>query len=198
MKKSVVKYLDDHPDIINTYIATHGLYNVYMRQEDCYIDPDNTKGHDIYLVATFSTYDAAEIFILENGQKIVTEQEENYGTPIIICMIQQKNYGHHDFSYAHDHTNSHLIAANKYPSYAFSKRGYNMLLKEHKAIYRRDWCDELIPFWIHWIKHDGSQISACDKQHIRDTLSCLGEDGWRKKKINKEIKSLRMYHAANK
>lgn len=153
VKKHILEYLKNNKEIVSDFIVSEGIYNVYMRQQDVHSVP-NMKSSDIHLVASFGTYREAEDWTIKNGHDIVESEEDNYGKPIILTIIHQKN-DQIDLDFCHEQTNSNLISANCYPSFAFSEKGYLMLLDEHKDIVTSDWCHEVIPNWIYWIQQDG-------------------------------------------
>ena len=160
VKKCIMKYLQDHKKIVSEFIAEEGLFNVFMRQQDSWTIEQ--RSNEIRLVESFVTYADAEKWIKKNGHDIVEFEEDNYGTPIVLTIIHpEKNRDIED-----DPASIFHIAGRRYPTFAFSEKGYQMLLYEHLDLYCSDWCSEIIPKWIYWIKKDGGTIRGCFREHI--------------------------------
>ena len=175
VKKLLVSLLRDNKCIINDYLSTESLYHVYMRQEDPYVNID-AKSTDIHLIISFATLGSAIEWVLKNGRDHVITQEDNYGTPIVLTIIKRKNKDIDDIDYCHEHTNMNMISVRKYTTYAFSEQGYKMLLNEHKVMFARDWCDDIVPDWIYWIKDNDEIVRGCDKEHILDLVKIYREE----------------------
>src|SRR5438874_13098815 len=88
--KKILDYLSNNKELVNKFINSNGLYNVYMRQVDPFLTLDHTKS-EIHLLMSFSTYTAAEEWVIKNGKVHVKELKDNYGTMIVLTIIHQIN-----------------------------------------------------------------------------------------------------------
>ena len=136
-------------EYIENYINQHGLYHVFAKTRAAFAYAAE-KHHYPYeytvLIKTFLTEENAKNWILENGKKIIKEQEENYG-PMALVIIPYDNNG---IFYAGDEPyHPGRIPAELYPTFVFSQKSYNMLIKELKA---SDYEDPPVNH-IHYIKH---------------------------------------------
>lgn len=126
----IISYLKMNPHLVTQYLDENGLYYVYFRKQDTNTNPDIGYDNEPMLLKAFGTQKEAEKWILEHGNDIVTEQEENYDSPIVLMIIYDKNEGviepGHTVAYGFG------ISDKMYPTYAFSKEGYKMLKKELK------------------------------------------------------------------
>lgn len=151
----ILNYLKQHPTIITKYINENGIYHVFYRTRDESTNPTKRKGNFIILLKSFTTGTEAKEWILQYGKDIVEEQENNYNRPIVLFIVHDKNKGIYE---GDEPTNPHFISSHKYPVYAFSNRGYNMLLKEHIYLLGDDYhhnCNSYnsIPYWINYVRN---------------------------------------------
>ena len=188
IKELFVSYLKENECIIDEYLSKSHLFHVFFRQEDSYVDY-TAPSHDIHLVKSFATLYSAHQWIIANGKEVIEEQEDNYDTPIVLTIIEFENGFECCSDYYYDGmTKIHMIAGNRYPTYAFSEKGYDMLLNEHKLLCRGDWCSEIVIDWIYFIQ-DGIIIKrGCSKEHILELVDIyMAEyrDEIRQKALNK-------------
>lgn len=163
-------YLSQNPHIIETYLNSNCVYNVFFRAED----PDGLS-HErfngiIYLLKTFVTLKCAHQWILDNGKNITQEQTENYGRPIVLTIIPSDNMGA-DMVEGNP-TEIFMISTKRYMTYAFAKENYQMLLKEHNKMICGDWQNEIIPYWINYYKN-GKLMQGCRMKDLEDIFKDL-------------------------
>lgn len=137
----IVSYLKLNPSLVTKYMDENGLYHVYYRHQDSNTDPDS-KAYGPFLLKSFATEKEAEAWLLKMGHEIVEFQEDNWGRPVVLMIIEDSNDGDYEYGEAHEHGISDKMA----PTYAFSKQGYKMLKKELKYNNKQN------PTWIHYIK----------------------------------------------
>jgi hypothetical protein len=175
IKKLIKDYIAVNPSILTECIEERGLYQVFFRGRDTYScnkkDKNDTAEIMTY-IQTFATMQEANEWILKFGSKIVTEEEDNYNKPIVLTVIYCKNNEYQGHA-GEDPAHLCYISGKDYPTYAFSKRGYKMLLKEHRKIYRGEWCVSIIPYWIRYINENGIVKYGCDLEHIKKIDSRL-------------------------
>lgn len=164
----LVNYIKDHAYIVDNFIDSKGLYNIYLREQDGYSQPDYKTG-GIYLLASFATFSRAEQWVLKNGLDATLTQLDNCDTPTVLTIIYQQNYDQSPNDYPSDYTNNYMIADKKHPTYAFTCDGYNMALTEHIKVFTYNLCDDVIPRWIFKIK-DGIVSNDCTKEHINNIM----------------------------
>ena len=152
------------PSAIDKYLEIRGLYHVFFRQEDPH--EIQYRSDDIYLIKSFATEHAATNWVIEHGKDIVSEQEENYGKPIVITIIYFDNKG--DYYMGEDPSHMYLISTKKYPTFAFSAEGYRMLLREHRNTFNYNYQDEIIPYWITYFRGDASVIKGLSYDDLLD------------------------------
>jgi len=154
LQEYIVSYLQHHPSLVTQYLNQHGLYHVYFRLQD-----PNTKKErhplddddQVILLKSFATQKEAEVWILEHGKDIVADQEDNYAKPVVITIIYDTNEGL--FYPGENPAHFNMISTHTYPTFAFSKKGYKMLIKEYDNnvssgnIKKRKSLD-----WIHYVK----------------------------------------------
>lgn len=169
IKELFTTYLKENKCIIDEYLSKVSLFHVFFRQEDSFVN-HNALSHDIHLVRSFATFFSAHQWVIANGQEIVDTQEDDYGKPIVLTIIEKEPGW-----YWGEETKMHMLASDQYPTYAFSEEGYNMLLNEHKLLCERDWCDEIVIDWIYFIK-DGIIKRGCPKQHILELVELYEEE----------------------
>lgn len=159
--KFLLEYLLEKPTVIQNYLDQRGLFNVFYRTRDPHDIPNSYS--DIQLLKSFVKYNDAVEWIREYGENIVAEEEDNYGTPIVLTIIYYDNKAY----YAMDEipANMNLISINKYPTFAFSDEAYRMLIEEHiKELVEYDNQTEVIPYWITYYREDGSIIRGFTEQ----------------------------------
>ena len=141
-------------------IGKTGLYHVFFREEDHYVE-DGGKCAETELIKTFTTEISAVDWILKNGRKAISNDKRK---PAVLTIIQFNNNCYckdeEDLAYFL------MIPALEYPTYAFTKDGYQMLLREHKKVFHAGWCSEIIPTWIHYVEEDGKIIDGCSLEYI--------------------------------
>ena len=183
----ILNYIQNRPSVLEAYLESHPLYHVFFREED----PDGRASRndgvcvdnrdDIHLLKSFATFSAAQSWVIKNGREITHEQEENYGTPIVLTIIKYDNKG----SFASDEvpTGMYMISANRYPTYAFSTDAFNMLIREHIARLKDGYQSTIIPYWLFYcdaprgsIKH----LSISDFENILASFSYTMDNDQRK------------------
>ena len=187
----ILDWLKNNKDLINDFIKINGLYNVWIRGEDDYLDPTKETINDSALVASCSTFELAEKWIFNNGRDCIESQKENCSRMAVLTIIYQKNYDEGDVDYPTDYSGNYMIASRKYPTYAFSKKDYLVTLEEHKKVFRYDMCDKIIPIWIFRIKKNGDVIRGCNRDNILNILENYDDGEWK----NKKLKEYDLYYA---
>jgi hypothetical protein len=180
--KTILEYLKTHKDIVNDFIISEGLYNVYIRNDDGYIRLDDPTD-DTALVASCSTFKLAEQWIIDNGRDCIGEQKDNCGRPALLTIIHQKNYDLGEVDYPTDYSHNYMIGAKRYPTYAFSKSDYLIALREHTKAVQYDMCDIIIPTWIFRIKKNGDIIKGCTKDYVVNLLATFGDGEWKDEQL---------------
>lgn len=133
-------------NLIQQYLDNNGVYNVFFRQEDPH--GIECRSSDIHLIKSFVSQGNAEKWILENGKDIVESEESNYGKPIVLTIIYYNNIGY--YGEGEEPSQMNLISTNKYPTYAFTEQGYQMLIREHKSAISYNWHTDIIPHWFNY------------------------------------------------
>jgi hypothetical protein len=142
----IVSYMKMNPHLVTEYLNENGLYHVYFRKRDTDTDPDIGHDNDMILIKSFVTLKDAEEWVLMNGREHVEEQQENYEEAIVLTIVYDDNKG--KFAAGDNAAHSYGISTKKYPTYAFTKDGYNMLKDELK--YNR--INIKNSKWIHYIQ----------------------------------------------
>lgn len=150
----LLNYLKQYPTLITKYMNENGIYHVYYRTRDEATDPGNRRSPFVILLKSFASEKEAKEWILQYGKDIVEEQEDNHGRPIVLFIQHDTNEG--DYETGYEPTNPHYISSHKYPVYAFSNKGYKMLLKEHIYLLGDDYYSNYgnynsIPYWINHV-----------------------------------------------
>lgn len=169
----------------------NGIYHVFYQTRDETTDPYSRRSFVIFL-KSFATEKEAKEWILLNGEDIVEEQEDNFGTPIVIFIVYDTNEGIYDTGY--EPTNPHYISSHKYPVYAFSKEGYKMLFDEHIYLLGDDHhsnCDNYnsIPHWINYVTNEELIQGVKKEDIIKISEAYMRVDKETKKKYINDIKS---------
>lgn len=125
--------------IVKKYITEHGLYLVYYRAQDPVIS--NQAEGIIGLVKIFVGYDDAYQFVQKYGLKVVAAEEEFYKTTIVLVIIHDNNDGETEHAYVP------RISFRKYPTFAFTEDGYEMLMEE--IDYQKSKGKKVTTDWIH-------------------------------------------------
>ena len=186
-EEDIIKYLSNNPNIIQKYLDKNGTYNVFFRQQDTHIYTGNLS-HDIHLIKTFISYESALDFVLNYGKDIVDEEQDNYGTPIVLTIIPFNNEGVH--YQGESPTQMNLICTNEYPTFAFSEDGYQMLIREHKDALRHDCQNRVNPYWFN--RYDGKNfvrgVSEEEFIDIQNTITYIYNNEIKKKEEMEEFR----------
>lgn len=178
-----VAYSNNNKKIINT-ILDQGMYNVFFRTQDEYL---NTRAK-IILLKSFITEQDAIIWIKTYGLEITEFEEYNLNQSIVLTIIFTNNDPFlHDLE--ENPNKTLLIAKQKYPTFAFNKEAYDMLLEEHSYMIKDNEYDEIIPYWVHYITperiiqgmniydlnklHSQFEYNENDKEHKRENVEKL-------------------------
>ena len=68
----------------------------------------------------------------------------------------------------------------KYHTFCFSKRSYDMCLREHERAFQQD--IHIVPYWITYYAPDGDIIRGCDSNYIAELLQKYKYDENQKRK----------------
>jgi hypothetical protein len=171
IRKCLMELMDENKDIVEEYIKNEGLYHVYYRQQSTY--PNNGL-KEIQLIRSFVTIENATKWIIDYGRNVIEELEDYYcGSPIVLTIIYKDNDCNKDIY--DDSTNIYWIALKGHPTYAFSEKAYDMLLEEHYNLFYYDWCLNIIPGWIYWVK-ENEIIRGCPKTYLLDLLTDYSDE----------------------
>lgn len=184
-KKFVLGWLKQNKDVVNDFIIEEGLYNVWIRGPDTYLDCDAPVYDDNAVVATCTTLKLAEKWIVEHGRGCIEMQKENCSRFAVLTIIYQKNYDLGEVDYPTDYSHTHMISGRKYPTYAFSKKDYMEALKEHAKVFRYDWCNNIIPEWIYRVKKNDEIIRGGSMDSALGILSNYGDSDWKDMELEK-------------
>ena len=149
----IVDYLTHHPTIVSQYLSENGLWHIYARTKDEFSTNEGRgkkQHHEIFYIKSCVTMNEAETWILQHGKKVVNDEEDNYGVPIVLTIVYDDNKGKY---YTGEHpANAYEISSQMYPTFTFSKKGYDMLLTEIQVgeeMHREFPSDKA---WIRYIK----------------------------------------------
>lgn len=153
-------------------ILDQGLYHVYFRVQDPSTIPAHINQHPTTLhnlLKSFVREQDAFNWIKEHGKDIITEQEENVDQSIVLTIIYTDNDG---IYYAGEEPTELLgISSKYYPTFAFNKEGYKMLLDEHLNNIKEG-SNQIVPYWIYYIgNHITHGMSLNDLTKIHKNIS---------------------------
>ncbi len=168
----ILDYLRSRPNVLNKYIEDRVLYQVFIREEDPY-ENSTIKYTDMEFVRSFVTQLEAVDWIKKNGPVIIDyEENENRSRPVVIVIIPVTNDSKYE-SYDFDKP-CHLygIVQKCFLTFAFSKRGYEMCLREHKHTISYDnlCIMDIIPWWLTYYDGD-TVIRGCSIDYIHQIHS---------------------------
>jgi len=92
----------------------------------------------------------AEQWIIKEGKDIVNEEEENFGLPIVLTIIYYDNKGNYPID--ENPFNIFMISNKMYPTFAFDKKAYKMIVKEHELNYKQGEVNIKKPTHLHYVK----------------------------------------------
>jgi hypothetical protein len=193
IKNLFMQYLSNNKELVDDYLLLEPLYHVYLRHQDSACDSDNETIHQLYLIQSFATLESATKWIFENGKDIIDAEKENQDRTMVLTIIDRKGGDISNYDYPMCASSMFMIATKKYPTYAFCKDGFKMLLDEHKRLFIGDWTNTVVPSWIYWIKSPDNVIQGCSKSYMNDLVDRY-MDKYRdaaRKKASKEFAKLK-------
>lgn len=153
IEQFIFNYLDKNHKIADKYLNKNGLYHVFARQRDPFIYRDEEQG-EMELIKTFLTQNEATEWVLENGQAIIEEQDTNGPEDVIVLtIIHSDNSGL--YSMGTGPNSFSCVSLAQHESFAFSRDGYLMLLKEHLDPIKKGYFPNTYPSLTHFIKRKG-------------------------------------------
>lgn len=155
LDKFCLKYISGRHMIKDALLRD--LWYVCWRTRDSFtIKAPKDKYSISFIVKSFFSEKSAKEWILKNGRDYVKEAagDFDYDRGIILYVVESKNDG----VYNPDICGTEMISGRLYDTYVFDEISYKIALKEHSYMYWNDWigCSWFIPFWIHYVRKDGS------------------------------------------
>jgi hypothetical protein len=173
LEEYIKKYVTQNPQFLTSCLRKTRLYNVYFRECDPYccgksvefdnFYDENSLDSTIHYLASFVTEKEASKWVLDFGRKIVTYEEDDRNTQIILTIIHSdispniECVSGYDYDCGTNLVYCGGISECKYETYAFSKKGYQMVLREH---YVNAFTLDEIPYWIKYVD-EKNQIIQC-------------------------------------
>jgi hypothetical protein len=171
LDKFVLEYLQYRPSVLDTHLENRVLYHVFIREEDPY-ENHMLRYSDMEFVRSFATKTAAVEWIKEQGPDIIDyEENDNRGRPVVMMIIPVTNNSEFELYALGGPCHLYGISHKCFSTFAFSKMGYEMCLREHKSAISYD-CTDIIPWWITYF-HGDTIIRGCTIDHIHDLHSSI-------------------------
>jgi hypothetical protein len=132
-------------------LQSTGLYHVYSANDGFWQNmANNTK-----LLKSFSTELDAVQWILDSGSHFIREFNHAHGENMLLTIIYNNNT---PLDELHKRNSSH-------PIFACTPKTYKHALKRHWCRMEED-SEECNPYWITYIKDDGTIVRGCTKELI--------------------------------
>jgi len=168
IKQLMTQYLTENKSIVSEYLKKEPIYSVYCRGE--YGTQNNSDSTSpLSFIKNFATFDEARQWVIINGKEI-TDYQYNFSNDECALTIVTINPTNTESYW----NNLDIIGALEFPTFAFKKEAYEMLLREHRKLYGMEWVHAAIPKWIYWVKDDGSIFIGCEWEHVVETIKYSG------------------------
>lgn len=168
-KELLLQYLVNNKEIVDDYLSAETVYHVYLRHKDSY-ELDIKSLHELCLLTSFASTETATKWILENGKNIIDAEMENQDNIMVLTIIGRKRDDIFDEDFPTNRSSMFMIANREYPTYAFHKEAYDMLLDEHALLFRRNWTRNVVPTWIYWVKSPDEIIDGCSESYMNNLV----------------------------